>query len=117
MQPKFDTIIFDLGAVLIDWNPRYLYRKIFKTEDVSIGPFVLTNEELPAMMIVDCIARQIEGVLGDFNSLEESRIASPDVYTRPDVFEYKKKKYKVPPVLLSGNHKKIDEWRARGLTK
>jgi tRNA (guanine37-N1)-methyltransferase len=86
-------------------------KKIFKTEDISIGPFVITGGELAAMLIIDSVSRQLEGVLGDINSLEESRIASSDVYTRPDVFEYKKKKYKVPAVLLSGNHKKIDEWR------
>jgi tRNA (guanine37-N1)-methyltransferase len=86
-------------------------KKIFKTEDITVGPFVLTGGELPAMIIIDCIARQIEGVLGDINSLEESRISSRDVYTRPEVFEYKKKKYKVPKILLSGHHKKIDEWR------
>ncbi|MBX4198537.1 tRNA (guanosine(37)-N1)-methyltransferase TrmD [Candidatus Parcubacteria bacterium] len=87
-------------------------KKIFKTEDITVGPFVLTGGELPAMVIIDCISRQVKGVLGDFNSLEENRISSSDVYTRPDVFEYKKKKYRVPKVLLSGHHRKIDEWKA-----
>ncbi len=86
-------------------------KKAFKVEEISVGPFVLTGGELPAMIIIDSISRQIEGVLGDLNSLEESRVASPDVYTRPEVFEYKKKKYKVPKILLSGNHKKIEEWK------
>jgi tRNA (guanine37-N1)-methyltransferase len=63
------------------------------------------------MIMIDSISRQIEGVLGDFNSLEESRISSPDSYTRPEVVEFNKKKYRVPKVLLSGNHKLIDEWR------
>ena len=102
-------------------------KKIFKTDDISIGPFVLTGGELPAMILVDCISRQVEGVLGNFNSLEESRISSHDVYTRPEVFSYlnrfdkngrpirkadlgKKKKYRVPKVLLSGDHKKIESW-------
>jgi tRNA (guanine37-N1)-methyltransferase len=49
-------------------------KKVFKTEDISVGPFVLTGGELPAMIIIDSISRQIEGVLGDFNSLEESRV-------------------------------------------
>jgi tRNA (guanine37-N1)-methyltransferase len=88
-------------------------KKVFKMEDVSIGPFVLTGGELPAMIIIDCMARQIEGVLGNFDSLEESRIASNDVYTRPEVIEYKGKKYRVPKVLLSGNHKKIEEWKQK----
>jgi len=86
-------------------------KKAFKMEDVSIGPFVLTGGELPAMIMIDCLARQVKGVLGNFDSLEESRVASPDVYTRPEVFEYKGKKYKVPKVLLSGDHKKIEGWR------
>lgn len=87
-------------------------KKIFKAEDISVGPFVLTGGELPAMIIADCIARQIEGVLGNFDSREEERISSSEMYTRPEVLIYKKKKYKVPAVLLSGDHKKIDEWRA-----
>ncbi len=87
-------------------------RKIFRAEEISIGPYTLTGGELPAMVVLDCMSRQVEGVLGNFSSREEERIASRDVYTRPDVFTYKKKKYKVPQVLLSGNHKKIDEWRS-----
>ncbi|HEY4503597.1 MAG TPA: tRNA (guanosine(37)-N1)-methyltransferase TrmD, partial [Candidatus Paceibacterota bacterium] len=67
--------------------------------------------ELPAMILIDSISRQIEGVLGDIQSLEENRASSSDVYTRPEVLEYKNKKYCVPKVLLSGNHKLIDEWR------
>ncbi len=89
-------------------------KKVFKLEEVSVGPFVLTGGELPAMILVDCISRQIEGVLGDFNSLEETRAASNDVYTRPAILTYKNKKYKVPEVLLSGNHKLIEEWRKSG---
>jgi tRNA (guanine37-N1)-methyltransferase len=87
-------------------------KKAFKTEDISVGPFVLTGGELPAMIILDSVSRQIEGVLGDINSLEESRTASSDVYTRPEVFKYKNKNYKVPKVLLSGHHKNIEAWRA-----
>jgi tRNA (guanine37-N1)-methyltransferase len=86
-------------------------KKIFKAEDISVGPFVLTGGELPAMIIADCISRQVEGVLGNFDSREEERISSSEMYTRPEVLIYKKKKYKVPAVLLSGDHKKIDEWR------
>ena len=88
-------------------------KKAFKVEEISVGPFVLTGGELPAMILIDCISRQIKGVLGDHAFLEESRIASPDVYTRPEVVEYKGKKHRVPKVLLSGNHKLIDEWRQK----
>ncbi len=85
--------------------------KILKAEEVSVGPYVLTGGEVPALAILDATARQIQGVLGKFDSLEEGRVASHDVYTRPEVFLHKAKKYRVPKVLLSGNHKKIDEWR------
>ncbi len=87
--------------------------KIFKTEKITVGPFVLTGGELPAMIMMDCVARQIEGVLGNFSSREEERVSSNEVYTRPEVLEYKKKKYRVPKVLLSGNHKLIDEFRQK----
>ena len=76
-----------------------------------MGPFVLTGGELPAMIMADCISRQIEGVLGNFDSREEERISSSEMYTRPEVLTYKGKKYRVPKVLLSGDHAKIEEWR------
>lgn len=88
---------------------------IFKSEKVSVGPFVTTGGELPALILIDAMSRQIPGVLGNFDSREESRIASHAVYTRPEVLEYKGKKYKVPPVLLSGDHKKIEEWRGESV--
>ena len=96
-------------------------RKILKADEYSIGEYVLTGGELPALIMTDAIARQIPGVLGSVSSLEEARIASPRVYTRPDTLIWpqsirrpakeKGKKYKVPEVLLNGDHKKIDEWR------
>lgn len=86
-------------------------KKAFKVEEVSVGPYVLTGGELPAMIFIDAVSRQIKGVLGDYASIEENRISSPDVYTRPEVVEYKGKRYRVPRVLLGGNHKLIDEWR------
>ena len=86
-------------------------KKVFKVEEISVGPYVLTGGELPAMIILDTVARRIPGVLGKIESVEENRISSPNVYTRPEVLEYKGKKYRVPKILLSGNHKKIEEWR------
>lgn len=88
--------------------------KILKAEDISIGDYVLTGGELPAMVLIDCMARQIEGVLGKFDSREEERVSSSEFYTRPEILEYKGKKYKVPPVLLSGDPKKINEWKMKG---
>jgi tRNA (guanine37-N1)-methyltransferase len=88
-------------------------KKVFKMEDISVGPFVLTGGELPAMIMIDSISRQIEGVLGNFDSREESRVASKDVYTRPEILEYKGKKLKVPKILLSGHRAKIEEWKLK----
>jgi len=93
--------------------------KILKTKKLSIGDYVLTGGEIPAMILVDCVSRQIKGVLGKYESLEEERISSSEVYTRPEVLKYKNKNYKVPKVLLSGNHKLIENWKEKGknLTK
>ncbi len=88
-------------------------KKIFKMEEVSVGPFVLTGGELPAMLMIDVISRQVRGVLGNFDSLEEKRVASSDVYTRPEVFTYKGKNYRVPKILLSGHRAKIEEWKKK----
>ncbi len=86
-------------------------KKILKAKEWSIGEYVLTGGELPAMVCIDAISRQIKGVLHAELSLEEKRIASHEIYARPEVYECKSKKYKVPKVLLSGNHKLIDEYR------
>ncbi len=93
--------------------------KILKTEQLSVGDFVLTGGELPAMIMIDCISRQIPGVLGNFDSREEERVSSSEIYTRPEIIVVqdsktkKIKKYKVPKVLLSGNHKDIEEWKGK----
>ncbi|MCI0542387.1 tRNA (guanosine(37)-N1)-methyltransferase TrmD [bacterium] len=86
-------------------------KKILKAEEISVGDFVLTGGELPALVVMDAISRQIPGTLGKFASLEENRISSHEVYTRPEIFEWKRKKYRVPKVLLSGDHKKISLWK------
>ncbi len=87
-------------------------RQILNAEEVSVGDYILTGGELPALTIIDATSRQIPGVLGTFESLEEERPTRGEVYTRPEVFEHKKKKYVVPKVLIDGNHKEIDAWRA-----
>jgi tRNA (guanine37-N1)-methyltransferase len=87
--------------------------KILKAEEVSVGPYVLTGGEVPALAIIDAASRHIPGVLGKIESLEEGRVASHDVYTRPEILEHKGKKHRVPKVLLSGNHKDIDAYREK----
>ena len=79
-------------------------QKILKAKKISVGPYMLTGGELPAATVIDAVARFVPGVLGKAESLERSRVSSPEVYTRPEVLEWKKKKYRVPKVLLSGHH-------------
>lgn len=84
----------------------------FKLEEISVGPYVLTGGEPGAMVLIDAVSRQIPGVLGKSESLEEKRLGvGMPVYTRPEVFSWKAGKYSVPKVLLSGNHKEIEKWR------
>ena len=87
--------------------------KALKAEEVSVGPYILTGGEVPAMAIIDATARQIKGVLGKFESLEESRVASHEIYTRPEVLKVKGKSYRVPKVLLSGHHANMDSWKSK----
>lgn len=86
-------------------------KKILKADEVSIGEYVLTGGELPALTIIDSVSRQIPGVLGTFESLEDERVSSGVTYTRPEVLIYKKKKHTVPQVLTGGNHAEIEKWR------
>lgn len=86
-------------------------KKALKADEVSVGDYVLTGGELPALTILDAVARHVPGVLGTHESLEDRRVSSGEMYTRPEILEYKKKKYKVPSVLVKGNHKEIEQWR------
>ena len=102
-------------------------------EEISIGDFVLSGGEIPAMVVVEAVSRFIPGVLGKYESLEEIKGSYP-VYTRPEIFisggkaqrakrkgqkrsdkqfaiSAKQNGWRVPKVLLSGDHKKIEEWR------
>ena len=99
----------------IDARVKKIIKDLYKikVEDLSIGPYVVTGGELPAMVIIDTIARRIPGVLGKIESVEENRVSSREVYTRPEILTYKSKKYRVPKVLISGHHAKIIEWRSR----
>ncbi|MGD1003231.1 MAG: tRNA (guanosine(37)-N1)-methyltransferase TrmD [Minisyncoccia bacterium] len=80
-------------------------------EEISIGDYVLSGGEIAALALMETVSRQIPGFLGKEESLEEINGSFP-TYTRPEVFAPAKgKKWSVPPVLLSGDHKKIAEWR------
>ena len=81
------------------------------TDYISLGDFVLTGGELPAMVMIDCISRLVPGVLNnevsaEVESFHDNLLEYPQ-YTRPEVYEG----LPVPPVLLTGHHKKIEEWR------
>ncbi len=80
-------------------------------EEISIGDYVLTGGEIPAMAVVDCVVRLLPGVVGKEASLEEESFSAGWLeypqYTRPENFKSKK----VPEILLSGDHKKIQAWR------
>lgn len=81
-------------------------------EEISLGEYVITGGELGAAIIIDAVSRQIPGVLGKTESLEENQGSYP-VYTKPEVVKLGKKSLKVPAVLMEGNHKLINEWRVQ----
>ena len=87
-------------------------REHFITKEISIGDYVLSGGEIAAAVLVDAIGRLIPGVLNDETSaLTDSfqdNLLAPPVYTRPEEF----RGWKVPEILMSGNHKLIEEWRA-----
>ncbi len=87
-------------------------------EEISIGDYVLSGGELPAMALIDAVVRQLPGVLGDADSAIEDSFVNGLLdyphYTRPEVLELDEMiEQKVPEVLLSGNHAKIREWRLK----
>ena len=86
-------------------------RECLVDDEISVGDYVLTGGELPAMVMVDCIARLIPGVLSiETSESEESHssgLLEYPQYTRPRVY----REWEVPPILLSGNHAKIAQWR------
>lgn len=85
---------------------------LYIDEEISIGDYVLTGGELPAMVVCDCVARYVDGVISDGSLVDESfadgGLEYPQ-YTRPAEYNG----LKVPNVLLSGDHKKIDDWRRK----
>lgn len=86
-------------------------------EEISIGDYVLTGGEIPAMVLIDCVSRYIDGVITNESTSEESfsneGLLEYPQYTRPEVFEG----IKVPEVLQSGHHENINRWRRREAIK
>ncbi len=90
-------------------------------EEISMGSYVLAGGELPALTVVEAVARHVPGVLGKRESLEEVKGSYP-VYTRPEVFTpgrvgrakvQRRHRWRVPAMLISGNHRNIERWRER----
>ena len=89
----------------------YRVKSATKALGLSIGDYILTGGELPALVVIDSVTREISGVLGNKNSLEHSRISTKRVYTRPYSITYKGRKFDVPKILISGDHKNILKWK------
>lgn len=88
-------------------------KQALNAEEVSVGEYVLTGGELPALTIIDSVSRQVPGVLGTHESLEDERATTGETYTRPDTLLFKSKMYSVPDVFLSGNHADIEKRRSK----
>jgi tRNA (guanine37-N1)-methyltransferase len=94
----------------------------FIDDEISIGDYVLTGGELPALIIMDSITRLLPGALGNnYSATEESHseegVLEYPQYTKPAIFKVGRKNYEVPSVLLSGNHKEINKWRKENQKK
>ncbi len=110
---KYDDVVLVCGRYEgIDERAKKMLKTIAPVKEFAVGEAVYTGGEVPALAIVDAITRRLPGVLGKDASVEERRIASSAVYTRPETILYKDKKYKAPKVLQTGHHAKIDEWRS-----
>ncbi|HOW60364.1 MAG TPA: tRNA (guanosine(37)-N1)-methyltransferase TrmD [Candidatus Moranbacteria bacterium] len=108
---KYDQLIFICGRYEgVDER----VAKYIADEEISIGDYVLTGGEIPAMIVADSVSRIIPGVLGNNESTKieshskEGYLEFPQ-YTKPEIFN----KWKVPKILLSGNHKEIEKWRKK----
>lgn len=107
---KYDDLIFICGRYEgVDER----VAKYVADEEISIGDYVLSGGEIPAMAVMESVSRYLPGFLGKKESLEEMNGSFP-TYTRPESFSPRKsKQWSVPKILLSGDHKKIEEWRGR----
>ncbi len=111
---KYTDIVLVCGRYEgIDERAKKILKTLAPVKEFAVGEAVYTGGEVPALAIVDAVTRRLPGVLGKDASVEERRIASSAVYTRPETILYKKKKYRVPKVLQTGHHANIDAWREK----
>ena len=95
----------------IDERAKVILKSLGTIKNYSVGEATYTGAEVPAMAIVDAVTRRLPGVLGKDESVEERRVASAAVYTRPDTISYKGKNYIVPKILKTGHHQNIEDWK------
>ncbi|KND47538.1 MAG: tRNA (guanine(37)-N(1))-methyltransferase [Parcubacteria bacterium C7867-004] len=115
---KLDEVVFVCGRYEgIDERALKILKTMAPVKTFAVGEAVYTGGEVPALAMVDAITRRLPGVLGKDESVEERRIAAPDVYTRPESIEWEGKSYRVPKVLQTGDHKKIDAFRSKKAKK
>lgn len=111
---KYDDVVLVCGRYEgIDERAKKILKTLAPVKEFAVGEAVYTGGEVPALAVVDAVTRRLPGVLGKDASVEERRIASRAVYTRPETIEYKKKKYQVPKVLQTGHHANINAWRQK----
>ncbi|MHB1162948.1 MAG: tRNA (guanine(37)-N(1))-methyltransferase [Minisyncoccota bacterium] len=111
---KYDDVVLVCGRYEgIDERAKKMLKTVAAVKEFAVGEAVYTGGEVPSLAIVDAVTRRLPGVLGKDASVEERRIASSAVYTRPETILYKEKNYKVPKVLQTGNHANIDKWREK----
>ncbi len=111
---KYDDVVLVCGRYEgIDERAKKILKVSASIKEFAVGEAVYTGGEVPALAIVDAVTRRIPGVLGKDASVEERRIASRAVYTRPETILHKKKVYRVPKVLQTGHHANIDAWREK----
>ncbi len=109
---KYTDIVLVCGRYEgIDERAKKILKTLAPMKEFAVGEAVYTGGEVPALAIIDAVTRRLPGVLGKDASVEERRIASSAVYTRPETILYRKKNYKVPAVLKTGHHSNIDKWR------
>jgi tRNA (guanine37-N1)-methyltransferase len=111
---KYTDVVLVCGRYEgIDERAKKILKTLAPMKEFAVGEAVYTGGEVPALAIVDAVTRRLPGVLGKDASVEERRIASSAVYTRPETILYKGKKYRVPKVLQTGHHANIDAWRTK----
>lgn len=115
---KFSDVVLVCGRYEgIDERAAKILSMLGTLKRYSVGEATLTGAEVPAMAIVDAVTRRLPGVLGKDESVEERRVASGAVYTRPEIITWGSKRYKVPAVLKTGHHKNIDAWKQEDQSK